>query len=250
MIRFLQIALLTGAVAPTLGTDGHTICRFPMTATPSTDSVVLAQVLPVQNVPQEMPSDRLIQINYDGVPLADFVRAVGPMLSFPSIQIDPDVHGSVTIRTTAPMSQESLRRLFEGVLYNNGAALRKSGDSYRVVTLASIGMLDRSGLPTPEPPKREPIPVNGDTQKSKLICRVEPVYPEKAKRARVSGMSLLEVTINEQGEVSKVRVIRSGHPLVLGAVIEAVKLWRYSPTFIDGLAVPVIATVIVPFNLQ
>jgi TonB family protein len=76
------------------------------------------------------------------------------------------------------------------------------------------------------------------------------VYPELAKRARVSGQSLLEVTINEQGEVYKVRVIRSGHPLLQLAAVEAVRLWRYSPMFRDGVAVPVITTVTVPFKLR
>ncbi len=250
MVRFLQIVLLTAAAAPLFGTGGQTICCFPTAVTPSADSSVQAQTPPIQNVPGKVQSGGQILINYDGVLLADFIGAVGPMLSISSIQIDPDVHGSVTIRTTAPMSQESLRRLFEGVLHNNGAVLRKSGDSYRVVTLASIGTIGSAGLPAPEPPKREPIHVSADAQESRLICRVEPVYPELAKRAGVSGQSLLEVTINEQGEVSKVLVIRSGHPLLQLAAVEAVKLWRYSPTFIDGTAVPVITTVTVPFKLR
>jgi TonB family protein len=232
MIRFLQIVLLAAMVAPILGTgDPHALLG--------------------QDVPGKIQPGGQILINYDDVPLVDFVKSVAPMLAISPLQIDPDVHGSVTIRATAPISQESLRRLFEGVLYNNSAALRKSGDSYRVVTLASINAAGSAQLPAPDPPKREPIRVSGDVQSARLICRVEPVYPELAKRARVTGVaSLLEVTINEQGEVSKVLVIRSGHPLVMLAAVAAVKLWLYSPTIRDGVAVPVITTVTVPFKLR
>jgi|WetSurSiteA1Bulk_404760.scaffolds.fasta_scaffold13960_3 TonB family protein len=95
--------------------------------------------------------------------------------------------------------------------------------------------------------KREPIKVGGNVQESKLIRRVEPVYPELAKRARVEGRVLLVVTVDEEGNVSEIRVI-AGHPLLVEAALGAVRQWKYSPTLLNGERVPVITTVTVRFS--
>jgi TonB family protein len=95
---------------------------------------------------------------------------------------------------------------------------------------------------------RQPIEVDGNIQESKLIRRVEPVYPELAKQARVQGRVVLVVTVDEEGSVAQIKV-RNGHPLLYEAAITAVKQWKYSPTLLNGEPVPVIATVTVRFDL-
>jgi protein TonB len=103
--------------------------------------------------------------------------------------------------------------------------------------------------PPPKPVRRDPIRVGGNVQESKLIRRIEPVYPELAKRARVQGKVVLVVTVDEEGNVSDIRVT-SGHPLLDDAALSAVRQWKYSPTLLNGEPVPVIATVTVIFNLK
>jgi len=97
--------------------------------------------------------------------------------------------------------------------------------------------------------RREPLRVGLFVQESKLIHRVEPVYPELARRAHVEQMVMLEVRINEQGEVTDVRVVH-GHPLLDQAAIEAVRQWRYEPTLLNGEPVPVLANQTVIFKLK
>lgn len=99
--------------------------------------------------------------------------------------------------------------------------------------------------------RRPPAPIRVGTQvlESKLIKKVEPVYPELAKRARVSGTVVMAVIVDEWGNVSDVRV-NSGHPLLDGAAVTAVRQWKYSPTLLNGEPVPVIATVTVVFGLR
>ena len=104
--------------------------------------------------------------------------------------------------------------------------------------------------PPPPPPKaKAPIRVGGNVQNSKLIQKIDPIYPELAKRARVSGIVLLQVTVDEQGRVGEIKLIR-GHPLLNQSAIDAVGQWRYSPTLLNGEPVPVIATVTVNFVLR
>jgi len=103
--------------------------------------------------------------------------------------------------------------------------------------------------PPPKKKKKEPIRVGGSVQSSKLIRRVEPKYPELAKRARVSGLVLLQITVGESGTVTKIRVIR-GHPLLTPAAVKAVNQWQYSPTLLNGEPQSVLATVTVNFVLR
>ena len=103
--------------------------------------------------------------------------------------------------------------------------------------------------PVLQPTKKTPIRVGGNVQASRLIHRVEPEYPELAKRARVSGRVIMQVIVSEAGAVEEVKIIR-GHPLLNEAALRAVRQWRYSPYFLNGEPIPVTATVTVNFVLR
>jgi len=60
---------------------------------------------------------------------------------------------------------------------------------------------------------------------------------------------VLQVTVDEEGNVAELRVLK-GHPLLNDAAEAAVRQWKYSPTLLNGEPVPVIATVTVIFNLR
>jgi periplasmic protein TonB len=107
-------------------------------------------------------------------------------------------------------------------------------------------------IPLPIPIKRQPtrsILVVSAIQASKLIHKVTPVYPELARRARVSGTVTLMALIDEDGSVSGLKVL-SGHTLLINAACDAVRQWKYSPTILNGEPVPVQATVNVIFAFQ
>jgi TonB family protein len=98
-------------------------------------------------------------------------------------------------------------------------------------------------------PQGGPIRVGGNAQESKLIRKVEPVYPEEALQARVQGKVVLRIAVNEEGSVTQAEVLQ-GHPLLNESALAAVRQWRYSPTLLNGVPVPVLATVTVIFNLK
>ena len=87
-----------------------------------------------------------------------------------------------------------------------------------------------------------------EVTKPVLVHRVEAVYPELAKRARVSGNVILRITITEEGSVKDIRVV-NGHPLLSGAAVEAVKQWRYMPAMQDGEHIPVTTQVTIIFKM-
>jgi protein TonB len=78
---------------------------------------------------------------------------------------------------------------------------------------------------------------------------VDPIYPEAVRSARVSGVVILEASIDVQGRVSDVRVLRSV-PLLDRAALDAVRQWEYAPTLLNGAPVPVIMTVTMQFLPQ
>jgi periplasmic protein TonB len=91
-----------------------------------------------------------------------------------------------------------------------------------------------------------PIRVSDSNQEKKLIKKIEPVYPDNAQFVPVRGPVVLEVVANEKGEVVEAKIVKGGNPFVQKPVLEAVKQWRYSPTYVDGKAVPVKFGVAVP----
>jgi protein TonB len=91
--------------------------------------------------------------------------------------------------------------------------------------------------------------VGGNVKTPTKTRDVRPVYPPLAQSARVSGMVVVEVLIGPDGRVQDAQVLRS-IPLLDAAALDAVKEWEFTPTLLNGKAVPVIMTVTVNFSLQ
>jgi protein TonB len=100
-----------------------------------------------------------------------------------------------------------------------------------------------------ETSEREPIRVGTNVQASKILSKVDPEYPQKAKDQGVQGDVILQVTVSKEGNVADARVLR-GHEALNDAAVNAVKQWKYSPTYLNGEPVPVIATVTIAFKLE
>jgi len=88
--------------------------------------------------------------------------------------------------------------------------------------------------------------LGADATKPELIHRVEAIYPELARRARVSGAVKLRITVTEKGAVEDIRVM-DGNPLLNGAAVEAVSQWRYNPAIQDGKPIAVTTVVTLHF---
>jgi TonB family protein len=100
-----------------------------------------------------------------------------------------------------------------------------------------------------EPGGSEPLRVGGEIPEPRKLRDARPVYPEIAMAAKVQGIVILEIMIDDQGDVNDARVLRSV-PLLDQAALDAVKQWRYTPTVLNGTPVPVIMTVTVNFTVR
>ena len=94
-----------------------------------------------------------------------------------------------------------------------------------------------------------PVRPAGEVRMPRLIKRVEPVYPEIAREARVQGTVILEATTDIYGRVVGLRVLRS-IPLLDQAAVDAVRQWLYEPMIVNGRPRGVVFTVTVRFELK
>lgn len=102
------------------------------------------------------------------------------------------------------------------------------------------------GTVAPEMPMR----VAGDVQAPVLVRRVEPSYPEIARRSRTRGVVVIEAIIDREGNVTDARILR-GLPMGLDhEALEAVHQWKFKPALLNGRPVPVVFTLTVNFQLD
>jgi len=120
--------------------------------------------------------------------------------------------------------------------------------------LSSRPDAEASVIPPPPPPQTNPdgtqvqrIRVGGNVQAAKMVQQAAPVYPPLAAQARISGVVKLNVVISTTGAVKEISVV-SGHPLLVQSALDAVRLWVYMPTLLNGVPVEVATQVDVPFG--
>jgi TonB family protein len=89
----------------------------------------------------------------------------------------------------------------------------------------------------------------GEIKPPKLIKKVDPIYPEQARQARVEGNVILGTRTDAQGKVSRVMVYSSKDFSLVQAAMDAVKQWEYEPLVIDGEPREAVFTTQVRFKL-
>jgi TonB family protein len=98
--------------------------------------------------------------------------------------------------------------------------------------------------PTTDQPGRR-APISGGVLNGRAITLPKPEYPEEARAARAAGTVVVQVTIDEYGNVTAARAV-SGHQTLHQVSVNAALQARFSPTFLMGEAVKV--TGVITYN--
>lgn len=114
--------------------------------------------------------------------------------------------------------------------------------------IGGTGMVPAPIAPREKGPKA-PVRVGGRVKQPRLITRVEPKYPPLAIQTRMQGAVEIDAVIDEHGNVVEAKVV-SGPPLLIQAAMDAVRQWKYEPTYLNDEPVPVQLIVTVQFRLQ
>lgn len=87
--------------------------------------------------------------------------------------------------------------------------------------------------------------IEGGVLNGKALQLPRPDYPRIARQAHASGTVIVQVVIDEQGNVSAAHAI-SGHPLLLAVCVAAARQAKFSPTTLEGE--PVKVTGVITYN--
>ena len=72
----------------------------------------------------------------------------------------------------------------------------------------------------------------------KAVKEVQPVYPETASRVQAQGTVVLEGTVDPNGKVVDLKILRSVHPALDRAAEKAVRDWVFAPVVVEGKPQP------------
>ncbi len=93
------------------------------------------------------------------------------------------------------------------------------------------------------------VEAGGEIDPPQVVKRIDPVYPEEARKAGIQGSVILYVTTDKEGRVSEIEVLKS-IPALDKAAMDAVRQWVYEPYLKDGTPKPVSFAVTIQFRLQ
>jgi protein TonB len=103
-----------------------------------------------------------------------------------------------------------------------------------------------------EPPRVVPAPIQrirqSEIQPAMILSQPQPAYPPLARNVKIQGDVILHAIIDREGRVAELEVV-SGHPMLARAALDAVRMWRYQPTLLNGEPVEVETTIKVSFVL-
>ena len=110
------------------------------------------------------------------------------------------------------------------------------------------GVLSSTPVAIPKAATPQRVRVSQGVSQGLLIHKVQPSYPPLARQARIQGTVVLQALIGKDGAIQNLHVV-SGHPMLTGAALDAVKQWRYKPYYLNGEPVEVETTINVNFTL-
>jgi TonB family protein len=122
----------------------------------------------------------------------------------------------------------------ETVGFYNSIA-QKFVDSFELTHVFQDSVLVVGSCP---PDVQNCVPVTEEVLKGRALSLPKPSYPPIARAAHASGTVVVQVLIDEQGNVISAAAI-SGHPLLQAASVNAARAARFEPTLVDNKPVKV-----------
>jgi protein TonB len=84
----------------------------------------------------------------------------------------------------------------------------------------------------------------------RVLTRVDPVYPAMAVRSKLSGLVIVQCTIDRDGRVREVSVVRSSFAAFEQSAVDAVRRWTFAPGMLRGKPVDTIFHLTVTFRIS
>jgi len=118
-------------------------------------------------------------------------------------------------------------------------------------TMVIVGQKPATVTPA-APMARAPqrIRVGGNVQATKLILMARPQYPADLQQLGIQGAVVMRAVISTTGDLLTVEAVNSDvDARLVAAALDAVRIWKYQPTLLNGQPVEVATTITVDFQL-
>lgn len=231
---------VTTAFPPSTAAQDQRPPRDPLTA--ETHHRVAQQLWQKANTDITLTPEQQLDTVLKGIAAEDRALAINPDY-VPSL-----TYKGIFLRMQASMTDDAAQHQ---VLLRQADQLREKARALQPTAPAGIS----SVLLPPSPEfqavldQLKPLRVGGNIKMPVKVHDVKPDYPPIAQSARVQGVVIVEAIIDATGKIAASRVIRS-IPLLNEAALASVNQWEFTPTLMDGQAVPIMMTVTVNFALQ
>ncbi len=96
-----------------------------------------------------------------------------------------------------------------------------------------------------EEPKSSPVRLDASNP-AEVLSWVDFKLPPDAEATTISAIALVEVTVNEKGEVYEARVL-GGYPTFPRPALDAAVQWKFKPMLVNGESAPFIAKIILRY---
>jgi protein TonB len=155
----------------------------------------------------------------------------------PSVSVAPAIKPSVGIPVPVPDAEVSADQTF-----STQKEMSEAVSPVAEMTQTAIDdiQIEEDDAPPPDfvPFEKEPV----------VIRRVEPVYPEFAKKAGLEGSVYVNIWVDKEGKVRDVKILKSDSEIFNQPVVDACKQWLFSPAMMKNG--PVAVWVAVPFRFS
>jgi TonB family protein len=172
-----------------------------------------------------------------------------PMISSPLAKLSAPMlpgpmppHFAAPARRPAPMNPTARRLLWLTLTLSLVVAILSAWQWHRGWQLFEAQTARKDAHPQP-PSARVPPEV----MERLLVRKVDPVYPEAARRANVQGIVVLDAIIAADGTVVNLHPL-SGPEGLTSAAMDAVRWWRFRPYRVQGEPTPVEVSLAIEFR--
>lgn len=117
---------------------------------------------------------------------------------------------------------------------------------FAILLLSAAGLLADTSVGTDRPARVRATVWGAGVVPPSVVTRIAPNYPKLP--GRVSGVVILEVWLNELGDVVDVRVLKPGLLGTTDAAVAAVRKWTFKPAQVNRMPVPSVYEVAVSYS--
>ncbi|HEY0591723.1 MAG TPA: TonB family protein [Thermoanaerobaculia bacterium] len=181
-----------------------------------------------------------ITLHLAGADLRDVARTLAEITGL-DVKVADSVEGKITIWVDDVPWDEALVKAIEPL------GLRAVFTETAILIAPAGEMKMRTPLPPPPPGYER---VGDDVKPPKVLTRVDPTYPEEARKERVQGIVIVEALIGADGVLKDVKALKELPYGLTEAAVDAVRQWTFAPALKDGKPVPVAFNLTINFKLD